>query len=419
MSRIVAACLTFLVVCGMAVVPAAAAPGSAPVYDHDGETEPIDCSYPITETDVTGTEVTIGEEPERVVVLGPSTAQTMWEIGARDKVVGMPVNFFTSYLEGSGSKTHVVDNRGQPITEAVVGTEPDLVIAPNITSPQAVRSLRDAGLTVFTFELAGSLDDVNGKTRTIGRLTGEFGNATQVSANTHARIEAVRNAVADADRPVAYYALGDGFTAGPETFIGDVIDSAGAENIASEAGIPRYDVISQEVLAANTIDWLVLPGQAPRPMNPAINESRAVAQGNIVRVDNNYINQPGPRVIQPLATMAESFHPEAMANVDLGSIEAEPSVRCASSVERNGETTTADGMDSEETTAEGGVNDEETTAMADDGMATTTATDGMAGEDMATTTADDGTENGSGPGFTAVVALVAVIATALIAARRS
>jgi iron complex transport system substrate-binding protein len=325
----------------------------------------------------------------------------------------MPVNFFTSYLDGSDSKTNVVNDQGQPVTEAVVGTEPDLVIAPNITSPQAVRSLRDAGLTVYNVELAGSLDDVTDNTRTVGRLVGEFDSAADVAADTHARIEAVREAVSGADRPMAYYALGDGFTAGPETFIGDVIDSAGADNIASEADIAQYRQISQEVLAANTIDWLVLPGQAPRPTNPAINESRAVAEDNIVRVDNNFINQPAPRVVQPLATMAEAFHPEEMADVDIESIDAEPSVTCETADSSDGATT-----DEPTTTAaaEGGTGNSTTgatttTAMADDGMDDTpTAT---------TTAAGDDTESGDGPGFTAVLALVAVVAAALIAARRS
>jgi len=406
--------LVFLVVVGgLAVAPAAAVGGPAPdagLYSHDGESTTVDCSYPLTVTDATGERVTVSEEPERVVVLGPSTAQTMWEIGAREKVVGMPVNFFTSYLDGSDSKTNVVGEQGQPITEAVVGTEPDLVIAPNITDPQAVRSLRDAGLTVYNVELAGSLDDVNEKTRTVGRLVGEFERAADVAADTHARIEAVQEAVADADRPTAYYALGDGFTAGPETFIGDVIDSAGADNVASEADIARYDVISQEVLAATTIDWLVLPGQLPRPMNPAINDSRAVAEGNVVRVDNNFINQPAPRVVQPLATMAQAFHPEEMAGVDIESIEAEPSVACDATADSGGETT-----DEPTTTAaaDGGMDGSATTTAAtDDGMADTPAT-------TTTTAAGDDTEDGFGPGFTAVLALVAVLATALVAARRS
>jgi iron complex transport system substrate-binding protein len=409
MSRTLVSILTLLVVSGLAVVPAVGAAGSAPVYDHDGSGETVDCSFPITATDATGTEVTIEEEPDRLTVLGPSTAQTVWAIGAQEKVVGMSVNPFTSYLEGSESKTNVVGPRGQPNIESVVGTEPDLVLAPNITSPDAVQSLRDAGLTVYTFELAGSLDDVNTKTRQIGRLVGSFGSAADVSATTHARIEAVREAVSGAERPTAYYVFaGPGsFTAGPETFIGDVIDSAGAENIAAEAGIQRYGEISQEVLAANTVDWLVLPGQVQPPVNPAINESRAVAEGNLVRVDSNFISQPGPRVTQPLAAMAQAFHPEAMDGVDVSSIEADSSIQCAANAEP-----TADEETTEVVMTPNGAT---TTADGDTDDATTTA---MAGEETTTAEAGD-TSDGSGPGFTAVAALVAVLAAALLARRRS
>ncbi|ESS07711.1 MAG: hypothetical protein A07HB70_00253 [uncultured archaeon A07HB70] len=47
------------------------------------------CTFPFSETDATGTEVTVDAPPDRVVTLGASAAQTMWEIdSAREKVVG-------------------------------------------------------------------------------------------------------------------------------------------------------------------------------------------------------------------------------------------------------------------------------------------------------------------------------------------
>ena len=73
--------------------------------------EQSECSFPVETEDNTGQTVTVEEEPEEVVVLAPSAAQHMWEIGAEEKVVGMPVNQFTAYLEGSEERTNVVGDR--------------------------------------------------------------------------------------------------------------------------------------------------------------------------------------------------------------------------------------------------------------------------------------------------------------------
>lgn len=384
------------------------APGAA-----DSQEGTVDCSFPVTATDATGTEVTVEAEPQRVVVLAPSAAQTMWSVGAEEKVVGMPVNRFTAYLNGSESRTNVVDDRGQPIAEAVVGAEPDLVLAPNVIGDDAIGSLRDAGLTVYKFRIASSLSDVSDKTRLTGRLVGAFPSAAQVAANTEAKVRAVRDAVEGRERPTLFYALGGAFTAGPGTFVGDVIDSAGADNVATRANISGYGEISQEVLAATTIDWILATGSTPLPDTSAINSSRAVARDRIVRVNANFLNQPAPRVVRPLGEIAGALYPDAMSDVDLDSVTGEPSVRCDAAVA----TTTAGGGVDETTTVADATG--ETTTVADatgtSGSVTTEMTGAVTAED-----GDDGTTTAEGdaPGFGVVAALMALVSVALLARRR-
>ena len=292
--------------------------------------DPVDCSYPVSATDATGEEVTVEDEPERVVVVGPSAAQVMWEIGAQGKVVGMPVGQYTSYLEGSASKTNVVDSRLQPVRERVVGLEPDLVLAPNIVQNDTVENLRSAGLTVYRFEAATSFEDVTAKTELTGRLVGEFESAAQVAAQTRATVSAVEEAVADAERPRVYYPLGGGFTAGNNTFVNDIIESAGATNIAADS-IEGYKPISSEVVAEADPQWLLLTGDSPVPSNAAVNGSTAVERDQVIRANANYLNQPGPRTTQVLRTLAEAFHPDAASQVDFDDVEATEPTTCGGS----------------------------------------------------------------------------------------
>ena len=45
-------------------------------------------SYPLTLTGTDGTEITIDEEPEKIVSMGPNMTEILYAIGAGDKLVG-------------------------------------------------------------------------------------------------------------------------------------------------------------------------------------------------------------------------------------------------------------------------------------------------------------------------------------------
>ena len=65
----------------------------------DGQKDIEDlCKFPIREVDASGVVVEIDKEPQRIITLAPSAAQTMWEIGGKDKVVG--VTYYARYLKG-------------------------------------------------------------------------------------------------------------------------------------------------------------------------------------------------------------------------------------------------------------------------------------------------------------------------------
>jgi iron complex transport system substrate-binding protein len=284
----------------IAVVPASAG----------AQSDPVECSFPVSETDASGVTVSIDEEPQRVVVLQPSAAQTMWEIGAEEKVVGMPVNQYTAYLNGSADRADVAGEQSTVIQSEVVNLEPDLVLAPNVTSPETVESLRNAGLRVFYFEEAESIEDIYEKTELTGRLVGEFEGATDRTAEMRATVDAIRTAVDGRKSPTVYYALGGGYTAGTETFIHELVTTAGGENVA-DGEFAGYQVLSLEILTQKDPDWIVLPDDMALPDSDAINTTTAVQENQILRVEDNYMNQAGPRTVTPLQRMAEAFHPDA------------------------------------------------------------------------------------------------------------
>lgn len=300
---------------------AVSAPGGA-VYGHAGGAG--ECSYPVSATDATGTEVTVEESPDSIVALGASTAQTIWELDAEETVVG--VSKFANYLDGAEDVENVTEIDGFStvvLTEVIVGLDPDLVLAANVYPNESLTQLRDAGITVYKFPAAGSIEDVYAKTERIGHLIGECEAANATVTDMRSTVETVREAVSGEERPDVLYPQSGGFSPGPNTFIGGLIDAAGGANVVANANATStYPQLSGEFIVEQDPEWLIVAGsqdeldQDPKslaPDNDALRNTTAWEEGNFIVVNNNHISQPAPRIVSPLRKMAQAFHPDAYA----------------------------------------------------------------------------------------------------------
>ena len=400
------------------------------------------CSFPTTATDATGTEVTVEGEPEEVVALGASTAQTLWEIGAREKVTGMPVDSTTASLAGSENRTGIYQADGFTVaTEQVIGLDADLVLAANVIPNETVTALREAGLTVFKFDPANSLSGVYEKTELMGQFVGACAEADRVVDAMQTRVETVRAAVGNETQPSALYLLSGGFVAGNGTFIGDLLRTAGAENLAANANISSYQEISEEVIAERDPEWIVVSNRSFVPEGEPWASTTAVEEEQVVVVSANDISQAAPRVVLPLTDLARAFHPNAMAaatltNTTIGGANAtpiEPTTAATTATETGTDetgtttatTTAAVATTVEPTTSElpdatttEAVPETMTNESSDEATAETTETSGADADTATSAATGTTTSSGSGPGFGAVIAVVAVLAGTLLAAGR-
>jgi len=378
--------LVALLVVAVVVAVAPAGVAAQPAESTNGS------AFQVTLTDATGTEVTLDERPERVTTTNPSAAQVMWELDAESQVVGLTQ--FAHYLDGAERKANVSSTELGVSVERVVDTEPDLVLAPNATSVQTVERLRETGLTVYHFPEATDFEDVNSKTLTIGRLTGNEQAARETNAWVEANVEAVSTATADAEEPRLLYPLLGGFAVGDDTFITEIIETAGAENIAADE-FDGYEVLNDErvielgpdvLLVTDQTDGQIL-GSEPYASTPA------GRTGSTVSLEVNYINQPAPRsLVYSTRNLTTQLHPGLYDESDY--------------VSRSEAVATLDGPTSS-TTGTDGLN--------------TTDVDGpnSTGADDSNTPTDESPTGVSAPGFGPVVAVVSLVGGGLLARRRS
>ncbi|OYR55533.1 hypothetical protein DJ73_02205 [Halorubrum sp. Ea1] len=259
------------------------------------------CGFPLNVTDATGTEITLDERPDRITTTNPSAAQTLWEIGAQERVVG--VTQFAGYLNGTDNKTSVSAEFGVSV-EKVVATDPDLVLAPNASAGQ-VADLRAQNLTVYHFPAATDVEDIAAKTERTGRLVGNCGEATEINEEMNQTVDNVENQTADLDRPDALYPLGSGFVAADKTFINEIMKIGGTNNVAATEG-DGYPQLSDEViLQTNPELMIVTDSEASILEQQPYASTSAGMNNNYVVLNVNYLNQPAPRsVIESTETLA-------------------------------------------------------------------------------------------------------------------
>jgi len=272
------------------------------------------CSFPTSAVDATDTEVRIEEEPESVVTLNPSAAQMLWEMGAEEKVIGVTKHAMN--LAGAEDRTNISRADRTISHEVVVDLDPDLVLAPlsTVTTTEDVTKLRDAGLSVFAYPSATSIDEVRNRTLLTGRLVGECDGAEDTVDWMDERISVVEDAVDGRSKPDALYAF-YGYTAGSDTFIHEIIETAGGANLAAEMGIQGYTPLNEEAVLEHDPDWIILNSDSPTvPEGEGYRQTTAARKNQTVIVETNYLNRPGPRIVHGITKLAKTFHPEAYAS---------------------------------------------------------------------------------------------------------
>jgi iron complex transport system substrate-binding protein len=291
--------------CRSVPVPPTAEPTSAPTAIATGAA--------ITVEDGVGNVITFESAPQRIISLAPNHTEVLYALGLGDRVVG--VTEYCNYPPEAAEKPRVGDFVNADL-ELIVGLEPDLVLATTMHMAETVPALQERGIAVFVLD-PQSVNSVLDEIRTIGQITGREAAADALVAHMQTRIDAVQQRVKDAPRPKVFWELGpELFTVGPNTFVSDLIDLAGGENVAADADMP-WPQLSVEAIILKDPDVIVLAdhnyGQTVEMVKerPGWEDIAAVKAGHIVEIANDdIVSRPGPRLVEGVEFLAKALHPD-------------------------------------------------------------------------------------------------------------
>lgn len=269
-------------------------------------------------TDDLGRTFRFDAPPRRIVSLSPAYTETLFALGAGDRVVG--VDDYSDYPAEARSRAKVGGGHHANL-ESIVALEPDFVVA--LVEEQEVDALAARGIPAIKLLPT----DFEGVTRTIlllGKVTGTTSCAQEIVTGMEERIARVEARVKGLRPPRVFLEL-DGtdparpFTSGPRSFIGAMLQTAGGSNIAHEIGTPSGQMSLESIIAEDPEIIVLMDSRSP--VNPQSREDvlkrrgwsgiSAVRNGAVVSVDSALFSRPSPRLVDGIELLARLLHPEA------------------------------------------------------------------------------------------------------------
>ncbi len=265
-----------------------------------------------------GREVRIHKQPETIVSLAPSNTEILFELGLGDKVIA--VSEYCNYPLEAQNKIKIGGFSTVNI-EKVVSLKPDLVLATGRIQEATVEELERVGLTVIALA-ARSIEDIFENIRLVAKATGQLETARELTTNLERRIKAVTDKIKDlpeSQRPTVFYEVEYEplMTAGPGTFIDDLIHLSGGLNIASDSAT-KYPVYNLEILIERNPEVIIISlehGSIAVSVEGVKSRKRwkiidAVKNNQVYGINADIVSRSGPRIVDALEEIASFIHPE-------------------------------------------------------------------------------------------------------------
>ena len=237
----------------------------------------------------------------RYVSLCPSVTETLFELGVGDEVVGA-----TKFcVRPSAGVDHVarVGGTKNPRVDRILALDPTLVFANEEENRlEDVEALRAAGIEVHT-SLPRRVDDVPGVIRAFGGLVDRVERADELARAVEDAAESARAAAAGRPRRDVLVLIWrePWMAAGRDTFLSDLLETAGARNVLEDGGA-RYPRLTLDEIAALDMDvergLVLLPSEpypfAERHVDELTRRTR-IARSRFLRCDGELLTWHGAR----------------------------------------------------------------------------------------------------------------------------
>lgn len=243
---------------------------------------------------------------KRVVTLAPSLTETVLALGAGEALVG--VSRFDEAKEVA--KLPRVGGYNDPSLEAVLALSPQLVLAQMAPGNQSsVEKLAELGIPVIALSLT-SLADAVEAIEVIGEVLGRKDTAKALETTIHtARAEVKARAQKRKHHPKVLFVVSFSplIVAGPGSFLHELLEDVGAENVAAKAMTPFPQFSLERVVKLQP--ELIIDAAFSGEGRELVQNLPSLKRARWVKMDSGELWHPGPALAEGLAKLEAWVYP--------------------------------------------------------------------------------------------------------------
>ncbi len=227
----------------------------------------------------------------KIVSLSPAMTENIFALGAAHDLVG--VTTFCDYPE-EAKKIYEIGDFSNPSLERIISLKPDLVIVNLPEQTRIKKELEKLEINIF-ISSPRTLDDIYNEIIKIGRIVKKqqaadsLVNYMKMHISTVDRSSKKRVYIELSPRPLV--------TIGARSFLNELLEMAGAENIFADLG-KAYPVVPQEEVIKRNPDVIIV--LHPEDIRDRLGWRTITAISNnkvYTTLNQDHLMRPGPRLI--------------------------------------------------------------------------------------------------------------------------
>jgi ABC-type Fe3+-hydroxamate transport system substrate-binding protein len=263
--------------------------------------------------------------PQRIISMSPSITETLFALGVGDRVVG--VTDFCSYPKEACALPKV-GGLLNPSVEAWIRLKPDLIIHQDDSHKLRINA-QNLGIQTLAISMT-RLQNILKSIKTFGEVLGCETAARALVQKLQSGIQLQKTRLQGISKKSTLLLLTEGggpngalYAVGRSTFLGELLELAGGENILTDPTI-NYPKVSKEYILRHSPEVIIQAGPraniSPQEKAEKLKQWQrfptltAVKNGTIYFVGADYILIPGPRFLNILDHFARVIHPETFKN---------------------------------------------------------------------------------------------------------
>jgi len=308
--------LLILAACGAG---GSSAPAPRPV---SGPDDPVaeQPAPPVVTTDREGHPITLPEQINTIISIGPSNTEVLVALGFGDNIIATDI--FSEDIEGIQPGISQFELLSIDV-EQLIDLQPDIIFVTGMTRvggyDDPLSMVTQAGITVIYMPSSASIADIKEDIRFMAAVVDAAPVGEAIIAEMQTEIDRIRQiGQTVAERRAVYFEISPAphmVSFGTQTFLHEMIEVVGAENIFADRDEAWFSIADEVLLAANPDVILTSVNFIDDPIGeimdrPGWGAITAVQNGAVFPISTDASNRPSHNIVIALREMAQAIYPD-------------------------------------------------------------------------------------------------------------